>query len=242
MTKQGQLWEDLKTARTMPRRTISLMASAAQDNDPFYRQVVTDTFSLFTSRHPRFPLVRQVEFGVALCELPGAFDEYFMGLEGSARRNVRKARKLGYRFEKIDYNLYLDDVTEIRQSADVRQGALPEEFLKKSAERCDNPPSRTTVHDYPFFGVLKGGKLLAYANCLVCGEVCLLEHIYGHARFMSDGIVPMLVCGIAEYVLDQHEKVRYFAYGTYFGASKTMRRFKRKFGFAPHRVTWILGD
>jgi hypothetical protein len=34
----------------------------------------------------------------------------------------------------------------------------------------------------------------------------------------------------AEYVAENHPAVKYYCYGTYFGARETMKRFKRKFG------------
>ena len=69
----------------------------------------------------------------------------------------------------------------------------------------------------------------------------MLEHVYGHADRQPDGVVPMLIVGIAEHLIRQRPMVKYFCYGTYFGASTTMRRFKRKFLFEPHRVDWQLG-
>jgi hypothetical protein len=106
---------------------------------------------------------------------------------------------------------------------------------------CTDPPSRNSLHDYPYFGVLKENKVYAYGACLVAGEVSMLDTVFGHAARQPDGVVPMLITGIARDLYEKHPKVRYFMYGTYFGASETLRRFKTKFGFVPHHVHWKLG-
>ena len=68
----------------------------------------------------------------------------------------------------------------------------------------------------------------------------MIEHIYGHAAYQSDGIVPLLLVGMGEYVRAHYPTVMYYGYGSYFGASETLRRFKRKFCFQPYRVKWLL--
>jgi hypothetical protein len=232
--------EDLRTALRMPRVSIDLMHGKTADNDPFYGRTVKKFYGEAHARHRKFPLIRTMEWGVALCRLPSSFDEYFMCIEAAGRRNYKKAKRNGYLFEKIDFNRHLDDIGEIRRSATHRQGEIPEELLGE-VKPCENPVSKDRTHDYPYFGVLKDGKLSAYAGCLIAGELCMIEHIYGHADKMSDGVVPMLIVGMAGYVMENHPDVKYYGYGTYFGASESMRRFKRKFKFLPCRVSWVLG-
>jgi hypothetical protein len=188
------------------------------------------------------PFIQRFRHGVATCVLPPTFDAHFMGIEASARRNFKKAQRNGYSFQRIRFNDHLQDVAEIRRSTDVRQGKVPEEILKGDVTPCKDPESRTLFHGYPYFGVLRDGKLYAYAGCLLAGELCLVEHIYGHAQYQPDGIVPMLLISIAGYLMQQHPSVKYYAYGAYFGAHETMRRFKAKLGFKPYRVTWQLGE
>ena len=53
-------------------------------------------------------------------------------------------------------------------------------------------------------------------------------------------MVPMLIISLAEYILQHFPTVKYYTYGAFFGAGTTLRRFKRKFLFLPHRVTWVL--
>ena len=99
--------------RRMPSITVDLMCSDTSGNDPFFEQMTREYFASTQKRHPRFPLVKVDQYGVALLELPATFEGYFMMLEGSARRNFKKARRKGYRFREIDFNDYLDDVRRL---------------------------------------------------------------------------------------------------------------------------------
>lgn len=236
-----QAIRDLGEIMRLPEVSIDLMHSATEDNDPFYDRIVREFYDSTRKRHRKFPLVKNWRYGVALCELPASFDDYFMYIEASARRNYKKAVRIGYEFKRINFNDYRDDIKEIRQSTDVRQGKVPDEFLKSDVPECKDPPSKTDIHDYPYYGVLKDNKLYAYAGCLVAGELCMIEQIYGHADYQDDGVVPMLIVGIAGEMMKNCPKVKYYGYGSYYGAGETMRRFKRKFKFLPHKVEWKLG-
>lgn len=235
------LISDLRTLRQMPYVAINLAAGETADNDPFYATLVVDFYRYVRRRHPRLLFVRAFEYGVALCCLPQDPGGYEAMIEASGRRNIKKARRAGYGFERIDFNAHLEDILEIRRSADVRQGEVTGYMRSDTVEQCRNPPSRSNVHDYVYYGILKEGRLVAYAGCLVAGELCMIEHILGHADFLGDGIVPLLIADIATDVVVRYPRVRCFAYGTYFGGGETMRRFKKKFGFVPHRVTWEKG-
>jgi hypothetical protein len=225
----------------MPRVTVNLMYSRTSANNPFYERLVRAKYAELQRRHRRFPLIRAFTLGVAICQLPTSFEEYFRRIEPSARRNVKKALRLGYAYQRIDFNAFLSDISEIWHSTEVRQGRLPDEMLEAEIRPCQDPPSTCNLHEFPYFAVLRDGKAFAYAGCLMCGDICMLEQIYGHAAFQPDGVVPLLITEITRYLIEERPDVKYFCYGTYFGASTTMRRFKRKFLFEPHRVSWKLG-
>ena len=105
-----------------------------------------------------------------------------------------------------------------------------------------NPPSLNATHDYAYFGIFKDDVLVAYAGCLIAGQLCAVETIYGHADYLPDGIVPLLFASIGDGISAQHPSVAFYSYGMYYGASETMKRFKRKFLFLPHRVSWVSGE
>ncbi len=239
--KIQQLRNDLAEIRQLPEVTVHLMADRAEaKNHPFYARLVREHYRDATRRHPKFPLIRHIEWGVALCKLPATFDEYFMMVEGAARRNYKKAVRLGHHFRPIDYDDHLREIEAIHRSTTIRQGPMPK-HLMGTLEPVRNPRPLDRVHGYPAFGVFNAdGVLRAYATCHIAGEICMLEDIYGDARHQSDGYVPLLYLSIGDYLLANHPEVKYFSYGTYYGASPTLRRFKRKFRFLPHRVVWKL--
>jgi hypothetical protein len=227
--------------RQMPSASIDLMYRDCQSNAEFYRTMVLDHYRQARRRHPRYLFVRRLEYGVALCRLPQTFDEYFMCIDGSARRNYKKAVREGCDFRPIEFNDHLEEICAIRQSSEVRQGrAVPREFLEGIIRPCNDPPSTSSLHGYRYFGVFLNDQLIAYAGCMIAGEICCLEQIWGHADQLALGAVPYLIIGIAERIYQSHSQVRYYAYGTYFGACETMQRFKRKLGFTPHHVQWLL--
>jgi len=219
------------------------MRSAAADNDPFFEQMVVRHYQNARRRRVRHLFMREMVHGVALSRLPATFDEYYMRIEGSARRNHKKAVREGCEVRRIAYNEHLAEIAEVRASADTRQGRLmPEDYRKGLVRPTSDPPSRTPFHDYPYFGVFLKGKLIGYAGCLIAGEYCEVQHVLGHADHLSLGAVPLLLIGIAQDLYRCHPQVKSYAYGTYFGASESLRRFKRKFDFHPHRVTWLLDE
>ena len=236
-----KLWNTINEARQIPKITIDLMGErAAVDNDPFFLRVVEDFYKSAKRPHPKLFVVGFLEYGVAVNPFPASHDDWLKSIQGSARRNIKKAIRNGYRFEKINYNDYLADIQEIHRSAPVRQGKMPDELLHGELKPIQNPPSKSNVHDYPYFGVLKGDKLLAYAGCLVAGEMLLNATFFGHDKYKSDGLVPYLFSGIAEYRYKHYPQTVYYVYDTYYGASENLKRFKRKLGFKPYRVIWKL--
>ena len=216
------------------------MLAKTAGNDPFFERAVMRHYQDATRRHAKLPILPALKYGVATNVLPATFEGYFRALGKTARQNIRKAQRCGYEVVRINYNDHLDQIAEINRSAPVRQGPMPEVFLSRKPEPIPDPPSRTNVHDYVYFAVFKNGRLAAYGGCLVAGEAMIITIIYGHADHLKDGVVPLLLSGMAAESYNRFPHVRYFIYDKYFGGSDNIRRFKRKFGFLPHTVHWML--
>ena len=237
-------WEKLKKYwhwyRSMPRCRIHLCLARSEGNDPHFRRITEDFYAEVCQRHPRLPLIRQYRFGVALYQ----FSEdktYLQAVESSARRNYKKALRNGFSFAPIRFNDHLDAIWEIHRSTPVRQGEMPDEFINQRPEPRETVVSSSPWHDYPYFGVFdKDGRLVAYAGCLVAGELFMIQQIYGHYDYQSFGVVPMLIISMAAHSREHYPQTRYYNYGTFFGATETMQRFKKKFQFYPHLVDWTL--
>jgi len=232
--------EDLREFAAQPTISLDLMLGATEGNDPFFARITREHYAAVRAPHPKLPVIRRGGWGVALCRLPGTFDAYFKLIDGSARRNFKKAERAGCTFRRIEFNEHRADVGDIRTSAKTRQGEMPADILTGEVGFNTDPPSTTNVHDYPWFGVFKGDRLVAYASCFIAGELANINHIYGHAEFQDDGIVPRLIIGMVDYVYATYPYVKYFGYETYFGAAESLRRFKRKMGMIPYHVNWVL--
>ena len=232
----------IKTLRSLPKLSVDLRYSETAENEDFFRRYALGFYKQTQRRHPKFPVVKAMTYGAAIKVLEGDFETYYMSLDGAARRNHKKALRKGYVARRIDFNTHLDDVRAILASAAVRQGReMPERLRKGEISENTNPASNNDIHDYPFYGTLLDDRLVAYTGCFVCGEICMIETIYGHADFQSDGVVPMAIIEGARHVMENYPGVKYYMYGTTYGASDSLRRFKKKFRFMPTKVKWVLG-
>lgn len=240
MSGVADLLRDVQAVSKLPKVRISLMASLTADNDPFYERVVHSFYRDARRRHPRFPLIRNLQYGVALFPLPKKPEDYLGLIEASARRNIKKALRLGYTVSPIDFNRRRSEIVAIIRSAPARQGPMPVDLLTGEIPEISDPPSRTSFHDYIHLGVEKDGELRAYCSCFIAGELVSVNDIFGHNSYQSDGIVPLLLTEAVGYVIAHHPQAKYCMYDKYFGASTTLRRFKKKFGFLPHKVEWSL--
>lgn len=225
----------------LPKVSINLMHDKTQGNDPFFAKVVSAFYKEANSRHRKFPLVRRIQYGMAVCELPKKEGAYFEKIESSARRNHRKAIREGCVFRRIRFNDHLDEIRDIWLCTDFRQGKLmPASMLAGDVRPISDPESRSTFHDYPYYGVFFEDKMVGYMGCLIAGELGGIQQIYGHSKFLTLGVVPQLLIGFAGELIKSYPSVKYMTYGNYYGAGETMQRFKRKFLMFPHKVTWIL--
>ena len=240
LDKISRAWAGFRAAQALPTIQIDLMIDRTASNDPYFARITRDFYAETQKRHPKFPLWKRHSIGVSTFSLDErGYEGYMKSIEASGRRNIKKAARLGYTVERINFNDHLDDISKVRSSTDVRQGEMPDEIKSGIVHRIDNPESNDPHHDYPYFAVLQEGKLWAYAGCMVAGEVCMIQHILGHAERLRDSVVPLLVCGIVEYAAEHFPAVKYVTYGTYFGASESMQRFKKKFALTPVNVEWL---
>ena len=237
------IFEKFRELYALPQVTINLKYSSIPEDDQFFHRITSEFFLDSTQPHPKFPLVRRKTLGYTVCRLSPIWEGYSTQIQASARRNCKKAMRLGYSFEQIDYNVHLEDISQIIRSAPIRQGkSMPKWMIAENPPCINEHISRCAQHDYPTFGIRQHGRLVAYAGCFIAGDLCEIQTIYGHARHQPDGIIPLLIVSIGNTLIRSYGNVKYYSFGTYFGSGETMRRFKRKFGFYPHRVTWELGD
>jgi len=223
-----------KEISKLPKISIKFKNSNSQSIDNY-----EVTYRYFTKPH-RFKIIKNKSIGVAIIDfnLYQNFDEYYKIINGknSSAYYARKASKRGYEFIEIDRRDYIDDIYEINTSSLTRQGKkMSNSYLKKVKEYQDKS-------NYRYFGVIdKNGKLLSYCNIGFYGEFTLISTLLGHKKYLNDGIMYLMLVEFTKLMFEEYQKdgYRYIMYDTFFGASDGLKKFKKKLGFKPYRVTWI---
>lgn len=190
----------------------------------------------YTKPHPRYRVFAHKSLGAALVDLTRFRhrDDYLQRIKArkELERHVRRARSRGYAVVEIDRNRFIDDIFEINNAIEVRQGRpMDEDYRKKK----DNYPSEV---NYKHYGVLNPqGKLVAYGDLGFYGNFAAFTRVIGLRN--NDGIVHLMVTEIIGQLIDGG-KYEYLMYDTYFGASDGLRKFKTLLGFAPYRAKYSL--
>ncbi len=197
----------------------------------------------FTAPSPRDPRVGRYEDGCSILVTPPAFDEYWNSPHAYwMRQRARRAAREGYTFAQIERDAYLDDIFAINTSLPERQGRpMSDAYRLRPAPQGPLPDFGCPRHALRQYGVLRDGHLYAYAWVYVIGEMCLFSTLLGHGEHMKSGIMVLLV---AESVRDLMASagLRYAMYNLHASGTDGLRFFKEQMGFAPYRVTWVLGD
>ena len=196
-------------------------------------------FHTLTKPHPKYRLIQNKRWGVALLPLPDTFELY---LRGRHMQNVRtgrsNARKQGFRFSSINPYEHLQEILSVNASLQNRQGRpIRPDYL--SIERLkhffDGKPA--------IFGILNGdGILRAYADTPVCGEVFLFSRLLGHGEDLDKGIMYLLLTEVIRQMIDRkrtHGTPLWAMYDIFFGGSDGLRTFKSNLGFKPYNVKWL---
>jgi hypothetical protein len=216
----------LELAR-LPQVTIEMCGDARCHE--FYRY--------FTKRHPRFRLIQNKAWGVALIRLPDTSEGFAQNLRKHARRHVKKAVAAGYTFAPLDALARLDEVMAINRSLEERQGrAMSREYFDEVAVRQYHEQSGETYGVFDRLGILR-----AYADIRVCGQVVVLNRVLGHGDAMGDGVMYLLLTAMVRLTIERrgsNESPIWFMYDTFPGASAGLRQFKYAIGLEPYRVRW----
>lgn len=190
----------------------------------------------YTKPHPRYRIFPHKSIGAALVDLTRFRhrDDYLQNMRSrkELERHVRRARARGYTVVEIDRNDYIDDIFEINNSIEVRQGRVMDEDYR--IKKLSYPAEVNARH----YGVLDaGGKLLAYGDVGFYGNFAAFSKIIGVRN--NDGIVHLMVTEIIGRLIDAGN-YDYLMYDTYFGASAGMKKFKKMLGFEPYRAKYSI--
>ncbi len=192
--------------------------------------------ALYTQRHPRFLLIKNKTMGIALIDLrnfncPAAYLDT-VKKKDCAEYHSKIARRRGYTTRPIDRNAHVDAIYAINHSAAERQGRpMDPEYQVRQTHYEEGPP-------FLCYGVFNSeGTLVAYCNIGIFGNFASTDRLLGLKN--NDGTMYLLLAEIICSLI-REGKVHYFMYDTFLGAQPGLKNFKRRVGFAPYRVRYVL--
>jgi len=192
-------------------------------------------YEYFTKRHPTYRIFRNKSIGVALIDVPSPFEAFLKGSRMMDMRNKRKrAQKLGYVFRSIKSAEYREDILAVHHSTVIRNGReMDQDYM--DAEKVDQ-----YLDKHPnFYGIFDPeGHLRAYCHAELLGEICVICRIMGHADYLNDGIMYLLVSELVRDISLNQPGMKYLMYDTMLGATPGLRHFKDRAGFLPYKVKW----
>lgn len=197
-------------------------------------------YNYFTKPHPRYKIIQNKKWGVAIQQIPNSFVEYLGGRQKQAlRTNRNRCLRKGYYFDSFPAGNLLSEIMQINTSLPLRQGRQmnPAYIDKSVVEKWIS--SKTNL-----YGVFnENNKLVAYAYVPVIGDVCMISRILGHADSLDDGIMYLLVSELMYSFIKIKAKrgqPKYMMYDTFFGAASGLKYFKERIGFRPYKIEWRL--
>jgi hypothetical protein len=220
-------WRIFNEALSLPEVTIRMSGDHKS----------RDIFNVYTSRHPKYKLIQNKRWGVALLPLPDLFEEYLKKNE-LLRRKRQRSIDLGFRFDSLDPSQHLNEILAINSSLQFRQGQLMDaSFLTIEQLRvwAKNKPA--------IYGVFNNnGVLRAYTNTPICGEIFTFSRLLAHGEDLDKGVMYFMVSEVIRRMIkrraDQGSPL-WAMYDTFFGAPPGLRFFKERLGFKPYKVRWV---
>lgn len=226
---------------SLPKLTINLQAG--DTSDPHCVSYVDELYPVYTrGMDVQYPGYSRLGTGTSVAVLPDSYDQWFEDVGYYCRRKVRRAQKQGYEFTAINRDDYLADIYEINTSLEERQGReMAERYRRPVKPFGPLPDHQCPRHRLCTYGVLKDGKLVAYAWVYQTGEMFLLSTLLGHGEHMKNGVMFLLIAGVVKDLIES-AGTRYAVYERHWSGTEGLRFFKEQMGFKPYLVTFLRGD
>jgi len=229
LTKLSQLFDQVTTIARLPVVRLQFHTELNPEN-------VKRNYKYYTKPHPKYKIFPNKSVGAALVDLTKfrTREEYMQHIKGrnSADRHARKAKGKGYTVVEIDRNDFVDDIYEINNSMEIRQGRPMDQAYR------EKKTSYQSEINFKYYGVLNtAGKLMAYGELGFYGNFASFTRVIGVRN--NDGIMHLMVTEIICQLIEAGN-YQYLMYDTYFGASPGLRTFKKMLGFQPYRAKYSL--
>lgn len=177
------------------------------------------------------------ELPLAILTLDDGYEAYFANLGPKGRNMVRKTEKLGYSFERFDWNERLEDIFAINTSMDERGGVSMSASYRAK-------PSPVSIAQYCeqrgrlCYGAFKDGTMVGYIVLVTFRHFAAINTILGHGEHLKAGIMNGLVDFMVRDLCTQG-RVRFVNYLTLTGGRETLDGFKRRVGFEERQAIFL---
>jgi len=149
-------------------------------------------------------------------------------LSKNVRRDISRCFKKGFQFKEYNFNSFIHDFLEINYSQRDFKGHINPWYLN-SINFFDGSHSayqhkwEDGTHYSKWYGIFKylkhykqgdvttNEKLYAYCKVLVDGEMACIGQIFGHAKYLNQGLMFQLITSIVKEIIN-NENIRCIIY------------------------------
>ncbi len=180
---------------------------------------------------------RRYQVGASIMDNPRSVLDW-RAQHRTARKRADRCHRFGYRFAKVDYSLYDDDIYEINTSMMERQGRPMSDGYLHFVKHGRLPDYPCVHHRTITYGVLAPDEhLCAYMTLHRSGELGMVSMILGHGDHWLNDIMYALFAGM---VHDQSGSGGILYYNRHDSGTEGLRFFKERLGFREGKIEWIL--
>jgi hypothetical protein len=173
--------------------------------------------------------------------------------DGNDRREVARARKLGYSTRRIGAHSHPVSLDEIVRSKPVRSGGVMAKAIdapapaERHADFVDQVtpiiPPRCAEHWQIDFGVFRDSdpdRMMAKATLGRSGNLVEIVFFMGHGAALRDGVMKVLMFDIMQWLLESNdpliEGVDFLSYGAVEEGADGRDKWRRYLGFRPFAI------
>jgi len=199
-------------------------------------EVSNSLLSYFNSRSWKRGFIKLKKFNISLLPITDFLkeEEYLSSVNGknSAAYFSRRCTKMGYTVRSFNPNNQIEEIFTINTSSTERQGRVMD---KNYQIKVNEWP---TDEENQWFGIFsEEGKLVAYVWTYIAGEMVLINRILGHADFLKDNIMYLLMTKVVAAFV-QSDEINYLMYDTFGKVENGLVLFKKRIGFKPYTVNF----
>jgi hypothetical protein len=210
------------------RATIDLMRPECE-HEAACGNIAIDEYK--TLDHDRY------RHGASILRLPDNIEQHLTE-HRTFRKRVLRARRLGYHVRSIEPKDHYGEILAINRSTPARQGRAMDDSYVNAPQSGPMTKYACRWHNIVMYGVLsEQDRLVGYATMYRCGELLHVSQFLGHASFLDDGIMYLL---LAEIMREHEDRPGVLFYNRHDSGTDGLRFFKERIGLRQGDVTWIV--